>query len=188
MGRINKQRILVIWQLNEREWSKINNHLKDLISKFTSNGALISFLKSWLSSWKSDLFDTLEPYWNLLVHQPRRQHFIDVLGHRCGRRESSSPHSSDPPRTTDQRPNFSGINLGVCHGTRWNMMELYFGGGHMRPPTRIWWENMEKHGKTTNPSRPFRRFEVAISFRISQALTIQQNTLSEIKDGTILEN
>jgi len=47
---------------------------------------------------------------------------------------------------------------------------------------------MEKHGKTTNPSRPFRRFEVAISFRISQALTIQQNTLSEIKDGTILEN
>jgi len=48
---------------------------------------------------------------------------------------------------------------------------------------------MEKHGKTwktTNPSRPFRRFEETISFRISQALTIQQNlALSEIKDGTI---
>jgi hypothetical protein len=46
---------------------------------------------------------------------------------------------------------------------------------------------MGKHGKTTNPSRPFRRFEETISFRISQ--TIQQNlALAEIKDGTILEN
>jgi hypothetical protein len=68
------------------------------------------------------------------------------------------------------------------------MMELYFGGGYVRLPTRIRWKNMGKHGKTTNASRPFRRFEVTISFRISQALTIQQNALSEIKDGTILEN
>ena len=48
-------------------------------------------------------------------------------------------------------------------------------------------EKHGKHGKTTNPSRPFRRFEETISFRISQ--TIQQNlALAEIKDGTILEN
>ena len=66
---------------------------------------------------------------------------------------------------------FFGDQLGVSHGIRWNMVELYFGGGYMRLPTRIRWKNMGKHGKTTNPSRPFRRFEVTISFRISQALT-----------------
>ena len=68
-------------------------------------------------------------------------------------------------------------------------MELYFGGGYMRLPTRIrWkkWENMEKQQTLQESPMPFRRFEVTISFRISQALTIQQNlALSEIKVGTI---
>jgi len=64
------------------------------------------------------------------------------------------------------------------------MMELYFGGGYMRLPTRIrWkkWEKMEKQQTLQESPRPFRRFEVTISFRISQALTIQQNALSELK-------
>ena len=55
-----------------------------------------------------------------------------------------SPRTIFTAWCSDQRPNFSGINLGVCHGIRWNMMELYFGGGYMRLPTRIRWKNMEK--------------------------------------------
>ena len=106
----------------------------------------------------------------------------------CGRGESF-PHSSDPPRSTDHLHSLmlcgGSTWNGVGHGIRWNMVELYFGGDYKRLPTRIWWKNMEKHGNTPNPSRPFRRFEETISFRISQALTIQQNALSEIKDGTI---
>ena len=39
----------------------LNENLQEhLISKFTSNGVLISGLKSWLISWKSALFDPLE--------------------------------------------------------------------------------------------------------------------------------
>ena len=58
-----------------------------------------------------------------------------------------SPRTIFTAWCSDQRPNFSGINLGVSHGTRWNMMELYFGGGYMRLPTRIWWKNMENMEK-----------------------------------------
>jgi len=71
------------------------------------------------------------------------------------------------------------------------MVELYFGGGYMRLPTRIRWKNMGKHGKTTNPSRVFKAFQALRrnDFLSDFPLTIQQNlALSEIKDGTILEN
>ena len=83
-----------------------------------------------------------------------------------------SPRTIFTAWCSDQRPNFSGINLGVSHGTRWNMMELYFGGGYMRLPTRIrWkkWEKMEKQQTLQESPRPFRRFEVTISFRISRS-------------------
>ena len=74
------------------------------------------------------------------------------------------------------------------------MVELYFGSGYMRLPTRIRWKNMGKHGKTTNPSRVFKAFQALRrndvfsdfpSFQIP-SMTIQQNlALSEIKVGTI---
>ena len=137
---------------NEHEWSKIYNHLKDLISKFTSNGAVVSFLKSWLSSWKSDLFDTLEPYWNLLVHQPRRQHFIDVLAidadegnHHLHILQTLHGPSSQPALSNERF--FLGSTWGLAmesDGTWWNYI---LGVGTWNHPQEFdgkTWENMEK--------------------------------------------
>ena len=121
-----------------------------------------------------------KPWNQRAVHQPRRQHFIDVLGHLQGADEGNHDlHILQTHLSTDHlhslmlwSTNFWGVDLGLAmesDGTWWNCI---LGVGTWDCPQELdgkTWENMEKQQTLQESSRPFRRFEETISFRISQA-------------------
>ena len=179
MDRINKQRIIAFWQLNEHEWSKINNHLKIWYLNLRPMGLLFLF-------WKVDLVhgnriflipssrietcsftsrDASTSLTSLAISRVRTKGIMISTFFR-----PISPRTIFTAWCSDQRT-FGGSTWGLAmesDGTWWNCI---LGVGTWDCPQELdgkTWENMEKQQTLQESSRPFRRFEETISFRISR--------------------
>ena len=160
MDRINKQRIIAFWQLNEHEWSKINNHLKIWYLNLRPMGLLFLF-------WKVDLVhgnrifliplscietcpftsrDASTSLTSLAIDADEGNNHLHIL-------QTLHGPSSQPALSNEWI--FWGSTWGLAMESDEHDGTIFWGWAHETTHKNL----MGKHGKTWKNNKPFKAFQ-----------------------------